>query len=86
VEDQLVLGVDKDLNFWINDSKFTKAELPAKLQAIAKANPDAPVFLKADGAVPYSEIAYVLSECKRAGMPRLGFVFDPEGAPVGEKR
>jgi biopolymer transport protein TolR len=77
VDDQLVLGIDKDLKFYLNDTETPREELPAKLKAIAEANPDAPIFLKADREVPYGEVAWVLSAAKKAGMPRLGFVFDP---------
>jgi biopolymer transport protein TolR len=76
-EEQLILGIDRDLNYYINESKFSFDELPAKLAAIAKANPDQPIFLKADGAVPYREVARVLGAAKIAGMPKVGLVFDP---------
>jgi biopolymer transport protein TolR len=81
VEDQLVLGIDKDLRFFLNETETPRADLPVKLKAIAEANPDAPVFLKADAEVPYREVAWVLASCKKAGMPRLGFVFEPGAGP-----
>lgn len=77
-EEQLILGIDKDLNYFINESKFSFDEMPAKLAAIAKANPDQPIFLKADGQVPYREVARLLGAAKNAGMPKVGLVFDPE--------
>lgn len=77
-EEQLILGIDKDLNYFINESKFNFDEMPAKLAAIAKANPDQPIFLKADGQVPYREVARLLGAAKNAGMPKVGLVFDPE--------
>jgi biopolymer transport protein TolR len=76
-EDQLVLSIDKEKNYFIQESKFTAEEMPAKLKAIAEANPDQPVFLKADGTVPYSEVAFLLAAAKRAGIPRVGLVFEP---------
>jgi biopolymer transport protein TolR len=75
-ENQLILGIDKDLNYYIADNRFTPEEMPAKLAAIAQANPDQVVYLRADGTVPYSEVAYLLAAAKRAGMPRIGLVFD----------
>jgi biopolymer transport protein TolR len=77
-EEQLILGIDKDLNYFINESKFGFDEMPAKLAAIAKANPDQPIFLKADGEVPYREVARLLGAAKNAGMPKVGLVFDPD--------
>ena len=78
-EEQLLLSIDRDLNYYINDNKFTGEELRGKLGAIAKANPDQPVFLRADGSVPYREIAKLMAAAKKAGMPRVGLVFDPMG-------
>ncbi len=78
-DDQLILEIDRDLSYYINESPFTRDEMPAKLAAIAKANPGQPVFLKADGSVPYREIAHLMAAAKTAGMPRVGLVFDPTG-------
>lgn len=77
-EDQLILTIDKDLNFYINESSFTSEEMPEKLAAIAEANPGQPIFLQADGDVPYREVARLLGAAKLAGFPRVGMVFDPE--------
>jgi biopolymer transport protein TolR len=79
-EEQLILAIDKDLAYYINESKFTAEEMPTKLRAIAEANPDQAVFLKADEDVPYREVAYLLAAAKNAGIPRVGLVFEP-GAP-----
>lgn len=79
-DEQLILGIDVDLNYYINDNVYTWGEMEKKLPAIAKANPDQPIFLKADGRVPYAEVARLLGAAKTAGMPRVGLVFDAEGS------
>jgi biopolymer transport protein TolR len=79
-EAQLVLGIDAELNFYLNENEVPWDELPTKLRAIAEANPDQPVFVKADGEVPYREVARLLGAAKQAGMPRVGLVFEP-GSP-----
>jgi biopolymer transport protein TolR len=78
-EEQLVLSMDQDRNVYINDDEtpFTIDELPGRLRAIAEARPDQPVFLKADGDLPYREVVNLLEVAKKAGMPRVGLVFDP---------
>ena len=83
-EEQLVLSIDGDLNYWIGDNQHTREELGPTLAAIAEANPDTPVFLRADADVPYRYVADVLSAAKAAGMPRVGLVFDPTGAAAEE--
>ena len=85
-EDQLVISIDGELNYFLNDTMLDSADkLEKQLAAIAKANPDAPVFLKADGTVPYKEVASVMSAAKAAGMPRVGLVFDPMGMETEEE-
>ena len=79
-EDQLILTIDKDLNYYINESKFSGDEMPKRLKAIAEVNPDQPVFLKADATVPYSEVASLLAAAKTAGIARVGLVFEPGAA------
>lgn len=79
-EDQLILSIDAELRTYIDDVEFPKDTLKDKLAAIAKANPDLPIFLRSDGAVPYREVAAVLAAAKDAGMPRVGLVFDPTPA------
>lgn len=76
-EEQLILSIDKELNYYINESRFTSEEMPKKLRALADANPNKPVFIRADGDVPYKEVAKLLAAAKMAGMPRVGMVFDP---------
>ncbi len=76
-EEQLILTIDRDLRVYIDDVEFPREELREKLAAIARANPDLPLFLRSDGEVPYREVAAVLAAAKDAGMPRVGLVFDP---------
>ena len=80
-EEQLILSVDGDRNVYLNDEEtpFEFAELPPRLRAIAEANPERPVFLRADGGLPYRDVVHVLEIAKQAGMPRVGLVFDPTG-------
>jgi biopolymer transport protein TolR len=87
-EDQLILSMNAERQVFLNDqdTPFSVEELPARLRAIAEAHPDRPVFLRADGALPYREVVKLLSVAKQAGMPKVGLVFDPEGgeAPAVE--
>lgn len=75
--DQIVLSIDKDLNYYIGENKFSADEIQEKLPEIAKIRAGEPVFLRADGTVPYSEVAFVMAVAKKAGIPRVGLVFEP---------
>ena len=85
-DDQLVLSMTADHQVFLNDqdTPFSVDELPLRLRAIAEANPDRPVFLRADGALPYRDVVKLLSVAKQAGMPKVGLVFDPEGGEAPE--
>lgn len=76
-DNSLILRIDSEGKFYIKDTEVTPLELLPRLKAIGKANPDTNVFLEADGQRPYSEIAMVLAASKRAGLARVGLVFDP---------
>ena len=82
-EGQTILHIDAQMRVYIEDTEYTWQEMPDKLGAIAKANPNDPVFLRADGTVPYAEVARLLGMAKQAGMPRVGLVFEP-GSPEGD--
>ncbi len=56
---------------------FTIDELRPKLVAIAKANPDPALFLRADGAVPYEKVAQLMALCTQAGIAKMGMVTQP---------
>ncbi len=84
-EEQLVLTMDAERMVWIDETSFTVDELGPKLTVIAEANPERPVFLRADGNLPYKEVVGLLELAKQAGMPRVGLVFDPTGTEEGEE-
>ncbi len=75
LDDQLVLSIDRDLTFRIDDTAFPREEIGTRLAAIATANPDQPVFLRADGAIAYRHVARLLADARNAGFPRVGMVF-----------
>ena len=75
--DQLVLSIDRDGAIYLGEYRHAPDELPEKLAAIVRANPDQPVFLRADGEVPYKEVAALVGLARSAGIPRVGLVFEP---------
>ena len=75
--EQLVLSLKADGSAYINERLFTMEELEVKLAAIAKANPDQDVFLRADGSVPYEKVAQLMALCTSAGIARMGMVTQP---------
>ena len=85
-EKQLILSVTAEGRYYLNEHEFTVEELGPKLAAIAKANPNQDVFLKADGKVPYEKVAALLSLATRAGIARVGMVTQPGPPADGSDR
>ena len=88
-DDQLILSITAEGAYYINEHDFTLEELRPKLIAIAKANPDQELFLRADGAVPYEKVAQLMALCTQAGISKMGMVTQPgiglEGTGVEEE-
>ncbi len=78
-EEQLILTIDAEGRYFINDHEFTWAELETKIPAIASNNPDQDLFLRADGAIPYARVAQLMALCTRAGIARMGMITQPGG-------
>lgn len=78
-EQQLTLTITADGRYLINENAFTLDELKVKLPAIAKANPNQDLFLKADGTVPYEKVVQLMAICTKAGIARMGVVTQPGG-------
>jgi biopolymer transport protein TolR len=76
-EKQLILSITAEGSYYINEHTFTIDELRPKLIAIAAANPDQEIFLRADGAVPYEKVAQLMALCTQAGIAKMGMVTQP---------
>jgi biopolymer transport protein TolR len=84
-EDQLVLSIDAQEQYFIGDNAFPFEELPVKLRAIAEANPDQQVFVRADGSLAYEKVLQLLAVAKNAGIPKVGLVTQPGPPPAAQK-
>jgi biopolymer transport protein ExbD len=65
--------------YW-NAEPIGQAELTARLAATAQQQPQPELRLRADGAVPYRQVAQVMAAAASAGVQRLGFVTVPQAA------
>ncbi len=78
-EEQLVITIDAEGAYFINEHQFTWQELETKIPAIAEANPDQDLFLRADGEIPYKNVARLMALCTQAGIGRMGMITQPGG-------
>ena len=68
-DEQLILSMRADGKVFINEleTAFELGELLPRLREIAKANPDQPVFLRADGSLDYRDVRWAAGPCQAGG-------------------
>lgn len=78
----LILSIDRDGRFYLNlgenpDEPVDEDAVLSVTSAVVRRNPETPVLVKADGAVPHARVVtgYVLLQ--QAGAARLGIMTDP---------
>ena len=76
-EKALILSISEQGEYFMAEEGYELAELKMKLQAIATANPDKEVFIRADALVPYEKVAQLMAACTQAGITKLGMVTEP---------
>jgi biopolymer transport protein TolR len=73
-EEHLVVSVTRDGEIYLNDVEMSAGDLTAKLAAIRRVRSDRQVFLRADRAVRYGDVAKVMEAVRASGLTRLGMV------------
>lgn len=81
----LIASVDADGQYFLNvgssqDDPLTAVDLATIVAAQLQKDPDTPVVVKGDGAVPYNNVVQLMVLLQRAGAPSVGLMTDmPEG-------
>ena len=78
-EEPLTVSITAEGMLMIQTSEVADAELIAKLQAIASQRKSDKIFLRADGALPYTRVAEVMGALSAGGFSNIGLVTDAGG-------
>ncbi len=78
-EEPLAVTVTSDGTVMIQTTEVPRDELVARLRAIATERANNRVFLRVDGAVPYSDVMQVMGALNRGGFGNIGLVTDAGG-------
>ena len=78
-EEPLALTVAADGRVLIGSQEVPRDELLPRLRAIAGERQGDKVFLRADGAVPYSDVMVVMGALNAGGFRNIGLVTDAGG-------
>lgn len=78
-EEPLTVTLTADGRITIQTTEVARETLIAKLRAIAAERAGTRVYLRADGAVPYSDVVQVMGALNRGGFSDIGLVTEAGG-------
>lgn len=82
-EPPLTISLTADGLVMIQTTEVPEDQLIPKLRAIAETRKSDKVFLRADGALPYTRVAAVMGALSAGGFNNIGLVTDTGGAAMG---
>lgn len=77
-EKAVMISVNRDGKYFLDDAEMSEDALDAKLRILAKENPKQQVHLRADVNVNYGKVSHVLAELQRVGLSNIGFITEPK--------
>jgi len=82
-EEPLTITMTAEGLLMIQTQEVAEGELIPKLQAVAAERTSDKIFLRADGAIPYSRVAQVMGALNAGGFRNIGLVTDTDGPSFG---
>lgn len=90
--DYLVLSIDKEGKLYLNiggkdtDKPIDEQTVVERTAAALRRNPETPVVVKADKAVPYGRVVTGMVLLQQAGAEKVGFITEPGQTTDRERR
>jgi len=75
----LVVTVDREGRYFLDDRRITSEELSRKTAAILRARPQTPVLIRGDRQSNYGEVVKAMTLLQSAGAPSVGLRTEPPG-------
>ncbi len=84
----LILTIDARGQMYINfgpnqDQPSAESTVSSRTAALLRRDPQTPVLVRADTAVPYGTVVRAMVLLQKAGAAKVGFLTDPVKAPSG---
>jgi len=73
----LVVTIHKNGKIHMQKHSIELKKLAPRIEAMRKANPNLPVFIRGDAKTPYEHVARVMSTLEQAGIKKVGLVTEP---------
>ena len=77
----LVVTVDRDGRYYLDDRRIGADELKRKVSAILRVRPQTPVMIRGDRKVDYGQVVQAMALLQGAGAPSVGLITEPAAKP-----
>jgi biopolymer transport protein TolR len=77
----LVVTVDREGRYFLDDRRLTSEELRKKVAAILRLRPQTPVLIRGDRQANYGEVVKAMTLLQTAGAPSVGLLTEPPRKP-----
>ena len=76
-QETLVVTVDRQGNYFLDDRRISSEELRRKVAAILRLRPKTPVLIRGDRQADYGEVVKAMTLLQSAGAPSVGLLTEP---------
>jgi biopolymer transport protein TolR len=76
-QETLVVTVDRQGNYFLDDRRISSEELRRKVAAILRLRPKTPVLIRGDRQANYGEVVKAMTLMQSAGAPSVGLLTEP---------
>lgn len=73
----LVVTVDRDGKYFLDDRRISPGELSNKVAGILRVRPQTPVLIRGDRTANYGEVVKAMTLLQAAGAPSVGLLTEP---------
>ncbi|MCR4301019.1 MAG: protein TolR [Sulfuricaulis sp.] len=80
-QETLVVTVDREGRYYLDDRRISSEELHRKVAAILRLRPQTPVLIRGDRTANYGEVVKAMTLLQSAGAPSVGLLTEPPGKP-----
>jgi biopolymer transport protein ExbD len=82
-QDQTVLSIDSQNQFWVNGIQYPKGEFADKVRSILEEKKEKVVLIKGDQDARYSAIMEAMDALRKANIEDIALITDPKNPPPG---
>jgi biopolymer transport protein ExbD len=74
----IVVVLTADAVIYVNEQQVSQKAFPGVLKSMLAGDPNRPVFIKADQAVPYGRVVEMIGQMKEMKVNQVGLVTEPK--------